>query len=258
MAGFLAYTKTKGPFRYLTVPPFTPYTSPLLRSPINESQLHQGNSPINLLIKALEEDLDAIRLHLHPSLADVRAFNWSGWNATPLYTYSVSLNKNPLENWSESAKRRFRQHHAEYSIVASDNLDDAVSLSQSSYARHQRPFPIERKKLLSFIQLLQPSVYYAISIKEKRPEASIVLLRQGKTAYYWVAGSIPGNAMTVLLGHLFSELPSTGIQFFDMIGANTPTIAEFKRRLGGELQSYYAVEKIPNKWFQLVRAIRGR
>ena len=258
VAGLLVYSKKKGPFHYITVPPFTPYLSPLLPTPLKEADIHQGNSPLNALIQALIEDWDAIRLHLHPTLTDVRAFNWSGWAATPLYTYSVCLTDDPISQWSKSAQRRFHQHRSDYSIVVSDQAEAAVSLAVASYLRQQRPFPMDRKRLLHFIHLLQPTIYYAIPKKGNKPEASVVLLREGSTAYYWVVGSEPGNAMTILLGHLFSELPAAGIKYVDMIGANTPSIAEFKRRLGGSLQTYYAVDIVPNKWFEIIRAIRAK
>ncbi|HET6566995.1 MAG TPA: hypothetical protein VFG50_03460, partial [Rhodothermales bacterium] len=57
------------------------------------------------------------------------------------------------------------------------------------------------------------------------------------------AGSEPGPAMSVLLANMLPALASSGMRTFDYQGANTPSIAEFKRRMGARLVSYYGIEK---------------
>ena len=65
-----------------------------------------------------------------------------------------------------------------------------------------------------------------------------MVLTHGRTAYYWIAGSVPGPAMTVILGAVLGRLRSEGFESFDFLGANTPSIAEFKRRFGPALVEY--------------------
>lgn len=91
-------------------------------------------------------------------------------------------------------------------------------------------------------------------------EAGVVVLHDDATAHYWIAGSRPGPAMTVLLGHLLERLASNGMKLFDFVGANTPSIAEFKRRFGPQLVSYYRVEEtsaVGLKLLGLARSWRG-
>ena len=83
--------------------------------------------------------------------------------------------------------------------------------------------------------------------KNAAPTAGVALLHDGEQAFYWIAGSVPGPSMTVLIGRLLLELKAAGVDCFDFAGANTPSIAEFKRRFGATLTPYFAVTRRPNR-----------
>src|SRR5690606_37038344 len=99
---------------------------------------------------------------------------------------------------------------------------------------------------------------YAAAHKETgKQEAAVVVLRDDSSAAYWIAGSVPGDGMTFLLGTIFPELRASGISRFDFVGANTPSIAEFKRRLGGRLETYYQIEHYGNSLLKLLQTWQG-
>jgi hypothetical protein len=70
-------------------------------------------------------------------------------------------------------------------------------------------------------------------------ESAVAILSHDATAYYWIAGGAAGPGMTVLLANLFEMLQDEAVQTFDFVGANTDSIAEFKRRFGGHLTTYF-------------------
>ena len=82
-------------------------------------------------------------------------------------------------------------------------------------------------------------------------------MHDAQTAHYWIAGSPPGPAMTVLLGHTLPRLRDAGLQRFDFVGANTPSIAEFKRHFGPTLTPYFHLEKITRPELRLLRRLKG-
>ena len=88
-------------------------------------------------------------------------------------------------------------------------------------------------------------------------EAAFALLCDDRSASYWVTGSSPGPAMTVLLGSVFPLLEAQGLESFDWIGANTPSIAEFKRRFGAMLTPYFRIEKVVPRLPRLLLALRN-
>ena len=90
------------------------------------------------------------------------------------------------------------------------------------------------------------------------PEGGLAVLHDGHTAHYWIAGSAPGPAMTVLLGHTLPRLRDDGIKLFDFVGAHTPSIAEFKRHFGPVLTPYFYLEKITRPELRLLYRLKGR
>ncbi len=62
----------------------------------------------------------------------------------------------------------------------------------------------------------------------------------------------------VLLGHILPRLRDDGIEQFDFVGANTPSIAEFKRHFGPVLTPYFYLEKITRPELRLLYRLKGR
>lgn len=263
IAGILTYTQRKGPFLIATVPPFTSFSSLLTTRPLQTVATSEAGTPYALLLHKLREQFDHVLLHHHPTLKDVRLFQWTSWKATPLYTFHIDLtDAAQLEsNWSTSTKRTFKKHASTYSFQEDASaLQSVINLAQASYGRHGRPLPLPAKQLTGLISQLQEAgmvrIFTITSDSSHTPTAGLALLHDQEVAYYWLAGSVPGHSMTVLLGHLFPLLASEGIRLFDFVGANTPYIAEFKRRFGPELVPYYATQSSPSKSFASLQSLK--
>ena len=263
ITGCLVYAKRKGPFNIATVPPFTSFCSLLSTTPLQSIATSEGGIAYTLLLQRIREQFDHILLHHHPSLKDVRLFQWASWETTPLYTYHINLNDitQPEADWSASTRRAFKKHAATYSFQEDPGAaSDVVNLVRASYARHGRPLPLSKEHLLGLVSHLQQAgmvrIFTITSSTKSTPTAGLALLHDQEVAYYWLAGSVPGHSMTVLLGHLFRTLASEGIQLFDFVGANTPYIAEFKRRFGPTLVPYYATQCAPSKTFASLQSFK--
>ena len=264
LAGILVYTKKKGPFRVATVPPFTSFTSLLTTIPLRGVATSDSATPYSLLLHTLRQHFDSILLHHHPALDDVRLFQWASWQTNPLYTYHIDLTDlNKAESaWSSSTRRTYKKHAASYSFKEDPHaVKEAVALATGSYQRHGRPIPLPPDQLVSFASSLQKAgmvrMFTVTPNDEDRPTAALALLHDEEVAYYWLAGSVPGHSMTVLLGQLLPRLAADGIRLFDFVGANTPYIAEFKRRFGPALIPYYATGCSPGKLFASLQSLKS-
>lgn len=248
-AGAIVYIRRRGPYRFGVVPPFTPHTPVLLAEPLAENAVHGGDSPFGALLDALAPTAHAHALHLDPALQDVRPAVWRGWSARPLYTYRLALADTDtlLAGWSSSVRRTFRKAQTAYDVRETRDPGPAVALCAGSYGRHDRDVPGGADRLRRLIDLLAEKglvrIFTATS-SSGDPEAAVVLVHDGDTAYYWIAGSVPGAAMTVLLGVVLPRLHAEGLRTFDFVGANTAPIAEFKRKFGAALVSYYRLTRI--------------
>lgn len=249
LAGVLVFSRRKGPFKRVLVPGFTQYTSLLLAAPADT--LHE---PLLVLLNALAAAYDDLRFHLHPAMDDIRVLNWIKWQVVPYFTYLIDLKTYDLSksDWSSSTRRNFNKHTAAYTIEEDiAHAGSCIALCAAGYTRSNRPFPMSPDALNRIAADLHAQqmvrTFVAIPQGEKTPRAGVVVLQDARRAHYWIAGSDPGPAMTVLIGHMLETLKASGIHTFDFVGANTPRIAEFKRRFGPTLTPYYAGMATPNR-----------
>lgn len=263
--GLWCYVGRMGPYRRIVVPPFVPYTPLLLRESLSESEVHAGGSPMQVILDVLKSTFHGCALHLLPDHRDLRPASWSGFDVRPLYTYHVTLN-DPEElhsTWSENVVRAYLRYQDQYEVESgSEHARNVVDLAERSYHHHGRRFPVGSTALVPLVgtlcELGVARVFSLISKERARAEAGIVVLQEGGTAHYWIAGSHRGPAMTVLLGQVLHRLAAEGLSCFDLVGANTPSIAEFKRKFGSELVSYFRVEHTRSMGLRALDLIRGR
>ncbi len=269
-AALVAFWKQKGPYRLGVIPAFMPYSPLLLRRDVKDHEVHDGTSALDYLLRSLEEKYHAVSFFCF-AITDVRAARWRGWDVTPFFTYRISFADYPgLSAWSKSGARHvFRKHEQEYLLRAADTLSTLVDLCAQSYERHARALPGGRAALLRMLRPLHQSgalhVFELVHRESQQVEAAIGILQDGQTACYWLGGSAPGPAMTVLLGKMVLRYQEKGFASFDFVGANTPAIAEFKRKFGPTLTPYYHLERfmrpelrLAHQLKQLLRSVRAR
>ncbi len=262
--GIPLYVDSRLGIRRAGMPPFVPYAPLLQAGEWSAWTTHQRRDPVALLAGKIANSLGAAALHLQPGWLDVRPFIWQGWSARPFYTYMAPLDdpEGPLTRWAKNNRRDFRFYAADYEVREDlRDLDKIVELVESSYARHGRPLPIQPVRLSGLLGQILPSdiarVFLATD-RVGRPVAGLVLLVDNDRAFYWLSGSEPGPAMTVLIGTVFEWLSAEGKKSIDFVGANTPSIAEFKRRFGSQLIPYFRVETFSGaltRWLHTVRPL---
>jgi Acetyltransferase (GNAT) domain len=241
-AGLIVSSRKRGPLNEVVLPLFTPFSG-LMVPEQADADTHAKSDALAALAATIESRFDRIRLHLPPSLKDARPLQWRGWNVSPLYTYRIPVSSG-LAGWSSGSRRTSRKGADQFQTAADPAAaGDVIRLMLGSYKRQGRPAPCGADALSEACLTLQREGM-ADSVVARNAsgeaEAGIVLLHGKDTTYYWLAGSLPGPAMTVLLSFVTQFLSDRGTVWLDLVGANTPTIAEFKRRFGPELLPYWA------------------
>ncbi len=260
LAGAAVTWKRRGPWREAMPPPFTPFSAALLRALPDASDVHARTTPLESLLAELETGYDRVHMHLSPEYADVRPAQWRGWTVRPLYTYRLRAADGP-ETWSKGAARTFRTGQDAYDLLEGDETgQDAVRLAAASYARQRRNMPLGSDALATLVQRAERlglASSFAVRHRDSGAiHAAVVALRSDRQAYYWVVGSVPGPSMTVLLGKMLPRLHAYGVDAFDLMGANTPGIAEFKRRFGARLTPYYRIGFCKKPMLQWLAGLR--
>ncbi|NNF59600.1 MAG: GNAT family N-acetyltransferase [Rhodothermaceae bacterium] len=263
-AALPVFEKRRGPFKAAALPPLVPVVSPLFAEPLREAEMHARRSPFDVLLDPLTTRYAQASLLLHPTLNDVRPLVWGGWSVAPRATYVLGLAgaEDVLGHWSDGPRRTARQHADAYTIVEDRaHAETAVTLMEASYHRHGTDLGLDGEAVRLLAWALADSgharVFAAISHETDVHEAALIVAHDERTAYYWIAGSLPGPAMTVLLAHVLPRLRDDGLVLFDFMGANVPSIAEFKRRFGARLQPYYHARHIGGRALRTLNRLRG-
>jgi len=233
--------RSRGPLKDIVVPPFSPYSAILLDP---KATVTERDAAVALLNKSVEALPYSRLFSLDPEYFGSDS-SLDGFTVQKRFTYA--LRNAPLEEaiaeWSSSSRRTFRKHSKEYEF-----LDDSVDVEQiaamtaEGYKQSGRKMALNPFILSAFAEsLIKRGLAAAVGLRNRengRLEAGMVLLLNSATAWCWLTGSVRGPSMTVLTAHAQQFLHAKNVRRMDLMGANTPNIAEFKRRFGGDLISY--------------------
>ncbi len=243
VASFLATFRRVGPFFEVVPPRLVPF-SPMIfrRSPQNEASL---SNAVAVLRNHLVDRYHRVVITMPPGVPSATAPLASGWKSDYLKTYVLPLQETSADvtaNWSGSTRRLYRKHAGSLSVEEDVSATPTImTLWIEAYARSGSPLEIDTQAMIDIVAWLHDNdgcrVFSAVRA-DGSCEGGLIVLIDRDTAYYWIAGSIPGPAMTVILGSVIQLLKSEGVTALDFLGANTPSIAEFKRRFGPQLTEY--------------------
>ncbi len=263
VAGLLFLEEKKSGMRYNRPHGFTMFSALAATTLPSAAEIHSRDTWFESLTRLLHEHLSKSDLILPPDIQDVRSFQWASWQVSPLYTFRLDISDpdQVLSGWSNGARRVYSKMKDQYELKSSTEYEhDIVRMCLEAYERSNRTPPLSSDQLeglvLRQVRRGEAVCYTAQQGDDASPSAGIVVLGTAPDAYYWVAGSIPGPAMTVLLGKLLYELSKKGYNTFDLVGANTPSIAEFKRRFNPVLTPYFRVRHVRNRLLRIFLSLK--
>lgn len=256
------FEKRRGPFTASALPPLCPVHAPVLAEPLGEAEVNDRRSPLDRLVADLAARYDQVTLALPPAYADVRPFTWAGWRATPRYTHRLRLGRGDLPaGFSAVVRRTVRQEAARFDVGEdARHAETAVALTEAAYHRRGEAGGIDGATARPLVSALVGAglvrAFAATRRGSHTPEAAVLVATDGRTAYDWIAGSVPGPAMTVLLAEVLERLERERVETFDFAGANVPGIAQFKRKFGGRLQTTYHVRTVTHPALRVLERLR--
>lgn len=224
------------------VPPLTFYAPVLLASLPDEAATHARATALETVLAAVEARVRVALWPLPPALADLRPLRWRGWSASPLYTYRLTLAQDDRRGWSSGTRRLFAAERDRFDVrLDAEAMPTVAAMLRARYAEQGKRLAPDDEALTAFVnRLVEAGEAQVWTARDASGDVAggLVVLRHGTTAHYGLATSRPGPAMTVLLGRVLERLRDDGLETFDFDGANTPSIAEFKRRFGPALVPY--------------------
>jgi len=267
VAGLPLFTSQQFGLRIAHQPPLTPYTGVIFfpqGSPKEQKLSADEHRILGALLPAVEQKYHRVFFTLSPKITDVRPFVWRGWLVAPRYTYVLRLEE--IEQvWVELSSSLRRKIRGEaYYVEERSSASSLISLLRRSYERTRLspPVPVPLIERLCTELLRDDLLMIFAAVAEDGTtlaERAIIRWSEGKRAYDWLAGANYerniGNANHILVWHIIQKLAEDGINEFDFLGANTPTIAEFKRQFGGDLRIYFEAKWYRWKWIRMVERV---
>jgi CelD/BcsL family acetyltransferase involved in cellulose biosynthesis len=254
IGGVVLYYKKKLRIPIGARPPLTSYNG-ILHAPGHDRKPQKQQTDeaevTGLLLNEIQKKVRFAQLSLSPAIVDVRPFQWRGWKTEVQFTYRNSLEDLPKawENLSQSVRRKInRAKEKNLTISESGDIETLLTLQEQSYARSALSPIMDREQFSTLCTALLSKGYiriYSIMDATGIVHSTRAIVIVGHTAFDWIAGSntktMEENTTHLLMWKIFEQLSVAGVVRFDFLGANTPSIVEFKRSFGGILVNYYDV-----------------
>jgi hypothetical protein len=262
----------------LLVPRLGPVLMPL--SPKRRKREKLNVEFTDAVIDAL--DLDA-RTSLFRTLtpvgyADPRPFEWRGLSVTPEFTYRLDLADRSVDDvhksFSKSLRRELRDGD-DYPVTVSVEPDAIETVRRDVadyYAAQDEPFGVTREYARDLVEAMGENArVYVARGPDGEYLTGIVVLYGGGAAYFWLGGTratYEGTSVNTLvhdaiIRDVVEDPELSDVHAYDLVGANTERLCQYKAKFGADLEPYYVVEsagaplRVAKKVYGVVRGLRG-
>jgi hypothetical protein len=194
-----------------------------------------------LLLNRLKIDFDSIDFKLAPYAEDIRALTWAGFGNKIYYTATVDLVKEP--NYSENIRRSIKKALKAGLSISTHSYHEEIIREQVSDMRKNGLSSKEPDSISQWMKTLSESraliIFELLDADQQRIGSSIYLMDK-KQAYLIsvMGGKEESGGQAYLYDQAFAYFKAKGIGQIDLLGANLPSIAIYKSKLGAKQQSY--------------------
>jgi hypothetical protein len=192
-----------------------------------------------------------------PEYPDPRPFEWADHSIDTRFTYVLEVPDDLdelLGEFSSDLRREIRQADEVDITVSTEGPSAADRVARDVISRYQEqgetaPFTVEYVHDL-VDALGERARTYVARDDDGNYVGGIIVLYSNDKAYFWQGGvgrSYDGVSTNSLLHWRIIEdiaagIPIESVDRYDLVGANTERLCEYKAKFGGELVPYYVVE----------------
>ena len=190
------------------------------------------------LIEAMERDHKVIDIANHYTFTDIRPFLWKGYTPRVKYTYVVDI-RDITTAWSRMEQdTRYEINRAEKrgAEARDGTMEEFIGLYYGMWERKELESPVSKEFLLNMARVIPNDILVTDT-------AGAVMVYDSKRAYYILGASTEKGDSSYIVWEAMKQARVKGYTEVDMVGANTQSIALFKRGFGGVLKPYYQVTK---------------
>ncbi len=239
----------------LYLPPLNPY-HPTVFQATPTSKPYRVNKQWHVFADKLADEMlkvaGSANFILPPHIQDVRPFIWRNFKIDVKYTYYLKLPYSKEALTTAIRGKLKKAAAAGYRAECTTNLTDVheclIGTENRKGFSHQLTIQdLELARSLFGDERFRSFVCYA---KDGEPVSSSISILQGNGhAIGWLAGSksehLSYGVSQLLLSYELQDLHASGVQTFDLCGANIRSVSESKAAWQGELIPYYGI-RVPS------------
>jgi hypothetical protein len=252
---FNYYLFKKLNFKFIITAPYSPDIDLFF---VNPSESVVGKNSFNKEIaECIADYFDSLKvpyinLNLPAYFKDTQPFIWKGYTSKGRYSYLVDLSKNEVELWNNlsSEKRKSVKKAQKDELIIEESADYKLicslivkSLERNDVAKNKL---ILEKILFSFASKSNSFAFVAHH-NGVALGATFCLITKNK-ALYLFGGFDSENkhhgAGVSCMWQSILKAKALNLAYFDFEGSMDPNIERYFREFGGELISYFSVQKI--------------
>lgn len=215
-------------------------------------------------VEAVLDDLGAtralslVRLLTPRHYGDPRPFQWADFDLSTQFTYVVDLaDTDPdsvLRSFSKSLRRdirRGRESDVTVSVEGLDAIREVYETTRERYVDQDRGFPLTWAYVRDLVTGLGDRARaYVARDGDGEFVSGVTVLYGPDTAYFWQGGArtehdgVSVNSLVHwrVIEDVLTDPAFEAITEYDLMGANTRRLCDYKGKFAGELVPYYAIE----------------
>ena len=207
----------------------------------------------------VDRSLTMLRLVCPTSYPDPRPYVWSDLSLGTRFTYHLGVDGDTdalLSSFSKSLRREIRDAEALDVTVergGTGPVQQIYDRTRERYAEQDRGFPLEREYVTDLTDALAADDRcrtYVVRGPDDEFLSGVVVLYSNDAAYFWLGGTrtvhegtgVNGLLHWRIIEDIAADEPPASVDTYDLMGANTERLCQYKSKFGASLTPYYAVE----------------
>ena len=259
------FFKRKGPFRYVTMPPFVKWLGPYLL-PDFRGQLPKEHELLQALIAQLP-DFAAFKQNFYPTVTNWLPFYWGNYSQTTYYTYRLHQVRNlkqVQEGLGSGIRRDIRLARQKVRVVHNLSLDEFYRVNLFSFTRQSLPAPYSAAQFQRLDAALAAAdarqLFFAVD-EQNRVHSVAYLIWDTTTAYFLLAGDDPalrasGAGVLLAWEAICYASQVLNLECFDFEGSMLQGVERIRVRFGAVQTPYFFVWKYNSRAFELLEKLK--
>ncbi len=259
------FYKQKGPFRYVTMPPFVKMLGPYLL-PEFRGVLKKEHALLEELIAQLP-NFAAFKQNFYPTATNWLPFYWHQFRQTTYYTYRLNglhnlplieagLNRNIRRNIQKAQQAVRVVHHLApeqfYRVnkMSFDRQGLSMPYSWAQFERHDAALAAHGAR----------QFFFAVDAQDRIHSAAYLIWDQ-QAAYYHLSGDDPalresGAGLLLIWEAIRYASEVLGLACFDFEGSMLPAVERIRVQFGAVQTPYFFVWKYNSPVFELLEKLK--